>query len=103
MNKKTSTQTGAVIYHIIVNQTKDVPKLFIKDVPDDLIAGELKSLINEGGYFYGEFNKNWCNHSVVIGLRDQDSFVRNEFLNGNVETITFTTLMDKVKLSQSVN
>lgn len=103
IKSRKNTRTGAVIFIIHVGNYREIAKLFITHLPKNLTARELKSLLDEAGYWFGEFGQKWANHSVVVGLSKQNSDVRNAYLSGDVKTISYDELIAKSQEAEYVN
>ena len=82
------------VVHLIHVQTphRHVAKLFIKGVPKGTSAGELKALLTENGYEFGEFGIPWANHYIQMGIKDAHPEVKGAWKRGGVETIHWKDL-----------
>lgn len=103
IKSRKNTLTGAVLFIIHVGNYEEVAKLFITHLPQGTSSGELKNLIDDAGYWFGEFGSKWANHAVVVGLGDQRSDVRAAYKSGMVKTITYDELLKKVNELETVN
>lgn len=103
IQSRVNTRTAAVIFVIHVGNPEWIAKLFITHVPEDITERELKEMIDEAGFYFGEFGQRWANHYVKIGLKDAPASVRTAYRNKNVQTITYDELLKKVSLTNEVN
>lgn len=82
----------AVVFQIHVGTPQHIAKLFIKEVPKETTAQELKKLLTEAGYSFGEFGTPWANHYLEFGLAKANSQVKGAWKSGEVQTINFKSL-----------
>lgn len=76
-----------VVYYLIHVRTpyRHIAQLFINAVPGEITAREIKSLLTQAGYRFGEFGVAWANHVVepldenspdeVIGAYQDDEWI----------------------------
>ena len=69
-------------------------ELFISNVPEDVDTGEIKELLEEAGYYFGEFGR-WSNYTVVKGLSEMNRQMRHQFHEKEAEFITFKELLER--------
>lgn len=88
------TKTIAVVFHVHVNTPhQHIPKLFIKNVPEDFNKVELKDALTSAGYQFGEFNIPWANHYIESDLSNAYPQVKGAYKRGDVESIEYVSLI----------
>ncbi len=103
LKSRKNTRTAAVVFVIHVGTPDWIAQMFITHVPNDVSANELKYMLDEAGYWFGEFGTRWANHYVTIGLSDEPASVRNAYKNGYVNTITYDELVKKAAEIEEIN
>lgn len=102
-NSNVKNRTAAVIFVIHVGIPEWHAKLFITDVPDDVTANEIKELLDNAGYYFGEFGQKWANHYVTVGLQKEAANIRTEFVKGLADTITYDQLVEEASLIDEID
>ncbi|MEM3647099.1 MAG: hypothetical protein QW334_03025 [Thermofilum sp.] len=83
------------VYHLIHVKVphRYVPKLFVTGIPKGVSPSDLKILLEENGYDFGEFGIPWANHYIGLGLKDAPPEVKGAWLKGTVEKVRYQDLL----------
>lgn len=111
------TNITSCVYYLIHVKTPNIKEveLFVTNCPDNLTNSNLKTMLYNAGYYFGEHGREWANYSIQIGL-DNDIDLKRQFINGKVdyrhhmddrtdkiEMIDYEDLVIKSLVLQSIN
>ena len=84
---------ATVVYVVHVRTPYEhIPKLFIKGVPKGTSEQEVKEVLEENGYWFGEFGSRWANHYILLGISDAHPQVKGAWKRGDVEVVEWQKL-----------
>ena len=96
MEKKTRKWAVVHLIHVRVPH-EHIAKLFITEVPIEVGAGEIKSMLTRAGYWFGEFGIRWANHYLAPQEKWEDEVV-GAYNVGDVEKIKWEKLVQKAEI-----
>lgn len=81
------------VVHLIHVRTphQHIAKLFIKNVPEDVSAKQLRSALTRAGWQFGEFGMPWANHYLSSETEWEDEVV-GAYGQGGVKTIDWSEI-----------
>jgi hypothetical protein len=103
LKSRFNTRTAAVIHVTSSGTPIRMARMFITHIPKNVTAQELRYMLDEAGYHFGDYGEAWANYRITIGLRNEWFSVRNAFKTGDVLTISYDELQQMIAENNLIN
>ena len=100
IKSRSNMRTAAVIREFEVMDMCDT-YLFITHVPESITAEELDKLLERAGLKFGFMNLKI--YKIIIGLKNAHEDVKEAFLSGSIETLSYDELIKMIAVRETIN